>query len=327
MIGLDIQMEFWGVEVKAGEPLEVVPGDDMLVHISQASLGEIKKDKGNELVCLYANIGGQKLVLGTLSAEKFPQISFDLVFEKKFELSHNWKNGSVYFCGYKAANSVESESSDSSSDSDSEFEIDLPHNTTVDNGKPQQLKQEKPESAAAKQVKIVEPNKDARSPKENDDDSDKDSDESMDDEDESSEDEDMVNDRSASSEDEDDDENEDNEDDKNEISKKKETPKKAGPSKKRPTESVSKTPVPDKKAKFVTPQKTDGKKSDDKKSGGHVATPYPSKQAGKTPANTEKPKQQVQKSGGSFSCKSCNRSFNSENALQSHTKAKHTAAK
>lgn len=31
---------------------------------------------------------------------------------------------------------------------------------------------------------------------------------------------------------------------------------KAGPSKKRPTESVSKTPVPDKKAKFVTPQKT-----------------------------------------------------------------------
>ncbi|CBI30242.3 unnamed protein product, partial [Vitis vinifera] len=100
-------MEFWGVEVKAGEPLEVVPGDDMLVHISQASLGEIKKDKGNELVCLYANIGGQKLVLGTLSAEKFPQISFDLVFEKKFELSHNWKNGSVYFCGYKAANSVE----------------------------------------------------------------------------------------------------------------------------------------------------------------------------------------------------------------------------
>ena len=59
------------------------------------------------MVCLYANIGGQKLVLGTLSAEKFPQISFDLVFEKKFELSHNWKNGSVYFCGYKAANSVE----------------------------------------------------------------------------------------------------------------------------------------------------------------------------------------------------------------------------
>ncbi|KAL6337475.1 hypothetical protein AAG906_036789 [Vitis piasezkii] len=299
-------MEFWGVEVKAGEPLEVVPGDDMLVHISQASLGEIKKDKGNELVCLYANIGGQKLVLGTLSAEKFPQISFDLVFEKILSYPTTGKMG-VY--------------------SDSEFEIDLPHNTTVDNGKPQQLKQEKPESAAAKQVKIVEPNKDAKSPKENDDDSDKDSDESMDDEDESSEDEDMVNDRSASSEDEDDDENEDNEDDKNEISKKKETPKKAGPSKKRPTESVSKTPVPDKKAKFVTPQKTDGKKSDDKKSGGHVATPYPSKQAGKTPANTEKPKQQVQKSGGSFSCKSCNRSFNSENALQSHTKAKHTAAK
>lgn len=38
-------------------------------------------------------------------------------------------------------------------------------------------------------MKIVEPNKDAKSPKENDDDSNKDSDESMDDEDESSEDE------------------------------------------------------------------------------------------------------------------------------------------
>lgn len=44
----------------------------------------------------------QKLVLGTLSHDKFPQISFDLVFEKKFELSHNWKNGSVYFAGYRA---------------------------------------------------------------------------------------------------------------------------------------------------------------------------------------------------------------------------------
>ena len=71
----------------------------------QATLGEVKKDKGNESVYLYANIGGQKLVLGTLSAEKFPHISLDLVFEKKFQLSHNWKNGSVYFCGYKVPNS------------------------------------------------------------------------------------------------------------------------------------------------------------------------------------------------------------------------------
>ena len=49
-------------------------------------------------------------------------------------------------------------------------------------GKPQQLKQEKPDSAAAKQkVRIIEPNKDAK-PKENDEGGDKDDDESSEDE-------------------------------------------------------------------------------------------------------------------------------------------------
>jgi nucleophosmin 1 len=49
------------------------------------------------------NFDDQKLVLGTLSHEKIPQIPFDLVFEKDFELSHNLKNGSVFFSGYKVA--------------------------------------------------------------------------------------------------------------------------------------------------------------------------------------------------------------------------------
>jgi hypothetical protein len=53
--------------------------------------------------------GDQKLVLGTLSQEKFPQLSFDLVFEKEFELSHNSKSGSVYFVGYKAVTREEEE--------------------------------------------------------------------------------------------------------------------------------------------------------------------------------------------------------------------------
>ncbi|GER49494.1 ubiquitin-conjugating enzyme E2 8 [Striga asiatica] len=52
-----------------------------------------------------------------------------------------------------------------------------------------------------------------------------------------------------------------------------------------------------------------------------VATPHLTKQAGKTPAN--KPNQQTSKSGGSHSCKSCNRTFTSEQGLDSHTKAKH----
>lgn len=52
---------------------------------------------------IYVKFGDKKLVLGTLSADKFPQISFDLVFEKEFELSHNWSGGSVYFMGYRTA--------------------------------------------------------------------------------------------------------------------------------------------------------------------------------------------------------------------------------
>lgn len=68
----------------------------------QACLSEIKKDKGGVDVYLYAKFGDRKHVLGILSSDKCPQISLDLVFEKKFELSHNWKNGSVHFIGYQA---------------------------------------------------------------------------------------------------------------------------------------------------------------------------------------------------------------------------------
>ncbi|KAG8374158.1 hypothetical protein BUALT_Bualt11G0101700 [Buddleja alternifolia] len=285
-------MEFWGVEVKSGEPLKVLPGDGMVLHLSQASLGEVKKEKGNESVCLYVNVDGKKLVLGTLFTDKLPQQQFDLVFDQDFELSHNWKNGTVYFYGYKA------------NESDSEEDIPL---TVANNGKPEtKPKQEKPAAAekanaakgkasdAGKQkVTIVEPTKD----------------------DESS-DEDLM------SEDEDDDsedvDGEDGSDDESDESDE-ETPKKAEPSKKRPVESAIKTPVPDKKAK-VTPEKTDGKKG-----GGHVATPHPAKQAGKTPAT--KPNQQTPKSEGQHSCKSCNRKFGSDKALESHTKAKHADGK
>ncbi|KAK4772759.1 hypothetical protein SAY86_014534 [Trapa natans] len=84
-------MEFWGVEVKAGQPLKVKPEDEEIIHISLATLGESEK-KGVESVPIYVKSGNKKLVLGTLSANKFPQISYDLVFEKEFELSHNWKD-------------------------------------------------------------------------------------------------------------------------------------------------------------------------------------------------------------------------------------------
>lgn len=112
------------------------------------------------------------------------------------------------------------------------------------------------------------------------------------------------------SSDEDDDDSEEGE------SSEEEEPK-ARPSKKRPADSVLKTPASDKKSKLETPQKTDGKKASE-----HVATPYPSKQAGKAIASKGQAKQQTPNSN-EFSCKPCNRSFKSDQALQSHNKAKH----
>ncbi|URE35684.1 Histone deacetylase [Musa troglodytarum] len=94
-------MEFWGVEIKPEEAIKVDPGEDKYLHLSQASLGETKKDKGNENILVYVTFNNQKLVLGTLSADKCAQIQYDLVFEKEFEISHNSKNASVYLCGYK----------------------------------------------------------------------------------------------------------------------------------------------------------------------------------------------------------------------------------
>lgn len=298
-------MEFWGVEVKAGQPLKVSPGDDKMIHLSQASLGESKKEGGNEFIPIHVKIDDQKLVLGTLSPANFPQIAFDLVFEKEFELSHNWKHGSVYFCGYQADSPSEmSDFGSSDEEEEEEDELDLPI-TNAPNGRvlPNAVKA-KPETsnAAAKpKVKVVEPKKDEISEDGSDSD---DSDDIMD---SASEDD--------SSDSEDGSDDEDDSDDEEE-----ETPKKVASGKKRTPESASETPVTAKKAKLATPQKTDGKKS-----GGHTATPYPSKQAGKTPAaaSSEKSKAKSPKSAGSVSCKTCSKTFGSETGLLSHTKAKH----
>ncbi|KAK6163808.1 hypothetical protein DH2020_000672 [Rehmannia glutinosa] len=276
-------MEFWGVGVKSGEPLKVTRGDGMVLHLSQACLGELKKEKGNESVYLFVSVEGKKLVLGTLFTDKLPQQQFDLVLDRDFELSHNSKSGSVYFYGYRASNPFEDEELPEGESDESDSKEDIPL-TIANNGKPEP-------KANKQKVKIVEPNKD---------------------EDEESSDEDLM------SEDDDDDEDEDDSDDDS-VESDEETPKKAEPSKKRPAESATKTPVQDKKAK-ATPQKTDGKKVS-----GHVSTPHPAKQAGKTPAT--KPNQQTPKSGGSHSCKSCNRNFGSEQALESHSKAKHVGGK
>ncbi|TQE13273.1 hypothetical protein C1H46_001080 [Malus baccata] len=265
-----------GVEVKAGEPLKVAPEESSVIHLSQATLGELKK--GGDQCVIHVKVGNQKLVLANLSSDKIPQIPFDLVFDKEFELSHNLKSGSVHFCVFLHCfldYLLCSAATESDEEDQSDSEEDLPLNFT-DNGKVVAAKPAPPKTNA------VKPESSGKQ-------------------------KDML---GADSSDEDDDDSEEEE----------ETPTPKKNSKKRPNESTPKTPVSAKKAKQVTPQKTDGKK------GAHTATPHPAKKGGKTPATSDKSKPQTPKSaGGDHSCKPCNKSFNSDGALSSHKKAKHSA--
>ncbi|KAL5974556.1 hypothetical protein ACLOJK_031226 [Asimina triloba] len=320
---LDKTFAYSGVEVKAGEPVKCEPGEK-IIHLSQASLGEAKKDKGNDSIPIFVKVDDKKLVLGTLSPEKCAQISFDLVFERDFELSHNWKHGSIYFCGYRSVIQDEYPLDfvlifEDFTESDSEEDIPVqPRENGKAVVKDEQAKAAaKAEPAAAKpKVQIVEPSKGKE-----EDDSDDEDDEDDSSEDESNEDEEMVGAGDESDDEEDDDSSDEEEDEA--------TPKKDEKGKKRAIESAIKTPVQDKKAKLSTPV---GLKPGPggKKGGGHTATPHPSKHAGKISADGDKSKQ-TPKSGSQVSCKSCNRvslrTFNSENALQSHTKAKHSGGK
>ncbi|XP_024986019.1 histone deacetylase HDT1-like [Cynara cardunculus var. scolymus] len=203
-------MEFWGVEVKPNEILKVTVEDFKLLHISQVALGEVKNGKKVENIPVRVNFNDKKFVVGTLSSERAPQIIFDLVFQQDLELSHGWKDGSVYFCGYVADNPIEDDDYEFDS-SDEEDELNFNANGTL---------QTKPK-ASIKEV--------------NEEDDSDDSEEVDSDEEDESEEEKVVK-----------------------------------PPTKRPAESAQKTPVPAKKAKNNTPQKTDGKK------GGHTATPHPS---------------------------------------------------
>ncbi|KAK1322813.1 Histone deacetylase HDT2 [Acorus calamus] len=267
-------MEFWGVEVKSGESIKCEPGEQRFIHLSQACIGEPKKEKND--IQVFVKVDDKKLVLGTLSAEKYPQISYDLVFEKEFELSHSGKHNSELFS------------------SDGEQPV------RKANGKAK-LKDKVPKLVPAKDEAKVDSKSNSGIVSDDD-----------------SEDDDMSEDDESDSETEsdgsDDEEGSDDEDasDSDEVES----------SKKRAAESATKTPVPEKKAKLVTPSKGEKTGADGKK-GGHIATPHPSKQAAKTPA-TDKQKQ-TPKSAGSVACKSCSKTFNSDNALQAHSKAKHAS--
>lgn len=282
-------MQFWGIEVKGKEPSKVKLEEGHLIHLSQAALGEQKKD--GEPVILHVKVDGKKLVLGILSSENNPQLSFDLVFERDFEISHNWKNGSVHLLGYQSEFHDEGDDYVDFTDEDEDMPIPQKENGEA--------------AAAVTKAIAAKPNKDDKpkpEAKAEDDDDDSNDDEDSDD-DESDEDMLDMNDDS-------DDDEEDGEDD-DESSEEEEPAKAAESGKKRKPEA--KTPEP-KKAKTATPQKTDGKK------GGHTATPHPAKKGGKTPGGDKS----TPKSGSQVSCGPCKKTFNSEVALQSHTKAKHS---
>ncbi|KAL0709896.1 hypothetical protein Bca4012_016874 [Brassica carinata] len=142
-------MEFWGVEVLAGKSVKVKPDFEALIHVSQASLDKGKK---GETALLYVTVGGKKLVLGTLSRDNIPQINFDLVFEKEFELSHSLVSGSVHFVGYKSSNIPEEEDfSDLEEEEEEEEEAAVPAAVTANvvkaDSKPKaKLVEVKPES-------------------------------------------------------------------------------------------------------------------------------------------------------------------------------------
>ncbi|XP_063935942.1 histone deacetylase HDT1 isoform X2 [Daucus carota subsp. sativus] len=355
-------MEFWAAEVKAGESFKVKIDENKALHLSQACIGDVEKDIPVS-ICLYVKVDEKKLALGTLNSKKLFQQSFDLVFDKTFEISHNWKNGSIFFLGYTADNEKSDRASDVD-DSDAESDEDIPviaandkqkdkekakiveprkaasSDTTDDSSEDDETSSEddpkvsvKKDSAAGKQkANIVEPTKDVSSD---------DTDDSSDDDETSSEDDTKVsaekvsaagkqkakivdpkNDADSGDDDamsEDYSEEADESDEDSDSDEDEETPVQVKSSKKRALTPAKKA-LPEKKAKLITPPKTDGKKSSV-----HVATPYPSKQTGKTPAN--KLNQQTPKTDGSHTCNSCKRTFKSEVALESHNKAKHTGGK
>ncbi|XP_057547827.1 histone deacetylase HDT1-like [Amaranthus tricolor] len=283
-------MQFWGVDVKAKEPAKVTVDEGQIIHLSQATLSELKKD--NEPVLIHVKVGDQKLVLGMLN-QTTPQLSFDLVFDQDFEISHNWKNGSIHLLGYQ----TEMDDGDADMFPDSSDDEEVPV-LQKENGKP---------AEASKKKAVAKPAKDDKPKPEEKDDSDEDDSDDDDDEDDSDDEDESDEDMMGKIDDSDEDDDEDDSDEESEDEK----PAKVASGKKRPN-AEAKTPEA-KKAKIATPQKTDGKKNV------HTATPHPSKKGGKSPGGDKA----TPKSGGQLSCGSCKKTFNSDIALQSHNKAKH----
>ncbi|EYU36980.1 hypothetical protein MIMGU_mgv1a011305mg [Erythranthe guttata] len=283
-------MEFWGVEVKAGQTLKIHPEEGKLIHISQAALGEVKDVKGAKNVPLRLRIDLKNFIIGSLAAEDRTQLMFDLVFEKDFELSHDWKNGSVFFIGYIADDPTDG---DEFSDEDDEEEEEHEHvHTGKCDHKPAEVKAKKEAPAKPVLTKLES-----------------DSDDDEIDSDDSDEEmavlgEDDVSDLSG----------DDSED--GSSSEEEELPK-GKQAKKRPAEPAQQIPAPAKKAKAATPDNKQGNKK------GQNATPPSKAAAGKMPAGNNKSNEKSPKSAGQSANKSGKKNFPSGKAQVSHSKGKH----
>uniref|UniRef100_A0A0A9H363 Hdt102 n=1 Tax=Arundo donax TaxID=35708 RepID=A0A0A9H363_ARUDO len=346
--------EHWGVVVKPGETVKCDPGRFYCV-VSQIAL---QAGKGNENVEVFVEVGGKRLLIGTLSVDRHPQYTIELVFEKEFELLHTSKTSNISVIGYKFSecerkypyvggsedydsDSEEGESSnnkDSSNEDDvesSDEDIDSPKNVEVNNRPAETPLKTAPE----KKEKRTTPSKGNITGCDEDD-------VESSDEDEESPENDKGKNRPAettlktppekekittpskgnnTSSDEDDVESSDEDEDSPSPKKKDEDSPKNVKGKNRPAETPLKTP-PEKKAKITPPSKrrNTGSCTGKKSVHVHVATPYPSsKHVKKTPSTSDNPKQPT-----GYACKSCSKTFNSYIALKTHCKVKkHVAYK
>ncbi|CAO1946968.1 unnamed protein product [Urochloa humidicola] len=128
----------WGVLVRPCETVKCDPGE-LYCHISQIALQD---DKGNENVRVFVKVGGNEILIGTLSADKFPQCTIGLVFEKEFELLHTSKTSNISALGYKfrERQSYSDTSTDEDDDSDEEVPLSIPLYPDADDDKSKETK-------------------------------------------------------------------------------------------------------------------------------------------------------------------------------------------
>ncbi|VVA91455.1 unnamed protein product [Arabis nemorensis] len=101
-------------EVAANKNVDVILGEDELVHISQlnntfnvvlniaVSLDFNGYPDG--VVKLHLKVDGETYMIGSLSQQKEGYMSLDLIIDENFTLSHSSNRGSVHFIGYKTPN-------------------------------------------------------------------------------------------------------------------------------------------------------------------------------------------------------------------------------